>query len=81
MGCSCLLPRDEAELGRAVSAGAQAEQALEVPLWGIFCVCVLDKFMTDSRIFWPLRGTSEKHEPICIYHCPHLFNILEDLSY
>lgn len=49
-------------------------------LFGPFSVSVLDKSLTDSRIFWPLRGTSEKHEPVCIYYCLHLFNILENLS-
>lgn len=67
--------------GQALSAGALATQAPEGPLWAIFGVSVLDKFVTDSRIFWPLRETSEKHEPFCVYYCPHLFNILEDLSY
>lgn len=80
-GCTPLLLGHEAELGWALSAGARAAQAPEVPLWAIFGVCVLDKSVTDSRIFWPLRGTSEKHEPVCIYYCLHLFNILENLSY
>lgn len=49
--------------------------------WAVFCVCALGTFVTDSRMIWPLCETSEKLEPICIYQCPHLFNILEDLSY
>lgn len=71
----------EAGLGQALSVGAVVAQVPEVPLWAIFSPSVLDKFVTDSRSFWPLRETSEKHEPVCIYYCPHLFNIFEDLSY